>query len=282
MASGEAALPAGPACAEAARGAGWRFFRLNSRVLAAVTWLSCGLFGAYILAFYAAALATGHAARWNGVLPGLYEAARPLSTAGMGLHFAAGGVVLAFGFVQLLGRVRERAPAVHRWLGRVYVSAAVLAGVGGLVFIAGTGTIGGRPMDVGFGLYGVLMIVAAVQAWRQARRRRLDAHRRWALRLFALAVGSWLYRMEYGFWFLVAHRLGHTGDFHGPFDLAMAFFFYVPNLLVVEAYLRGRTARAGTAGRIAAGAAMGLAACLLVVATYVFATRYWWPAVAGG
>lgn len=34
------------------------------------------------------------------------------------------------------------------------------------------------------------------------------------------------------------HGLGHTGHFSGPFDIVMAFFFYVPNLLVAELFLR--------------------------------------------
>ena len=259
-----------------------RLFRFSSRALAAVTWISCGMFGLYILIFYAGALVSGTASRWNGVLPGLYTASSTASTVGIGLHFAAGGVILALGFMQLLNVIRQRAPAVHRWLGRIYVTAAAFAGVGGLTFIAVTGTIGGLAMNVGFGLYGVLMVLCAAQTYRYSRRRELDTHRKWAFRLFALAIGSWLYRMEYGFWFLMTHKLGHTHNFHGPFDVVMAFFFYIPNLLVAEAYLRGRSEQAGAAAKLSGAAVMGVAICLLVVATYFFATRYWWPAIVTG
>jgi len=259
-----------------------RLFRFSSRALAAVTWISCGMFGLYILIFYAGALVSGTASRWNGVLPGLYTASSTASTVGIGLHFAAGGVILALGFMQLLNVIRQRAPDVHRWLGRIYVTAAAFAGVGGLTFIAVTGTIGGLAMNVGFGLYGVLMVLCAAQTYRYARRRELDTHRKWAIRLFALAIGSWLYRMEYGFWFLMTHKLGHTHNFHGPFDVVMAFFFYIPNLLVAEAYLRGRSEQAGAAAKLSGAAVMGVAICLLVVATYFFATRYWWPAIVTG
>ena len=259
-----------------------RLFRFSSRALAAVTWISCGMFGLYILIFYAGALVSGTASRWNGVLPGLYTASSTASTVGIGLHFAAGGVILALGFMQLLNVIRQRAPAVHRWLGRIYVTAAAFAGVGGLTFIAVTGTIGGLAMNVGFGLYGVLMVLCAAQTYRYARRRELDTHRKWAIRLFALAIGSWLYRMEYGFWFLMTHKLGHTHNFHGPFDVVMAFFFYIPNLLAAEAYLRGRSEQAGAAAKLSGAAVMGVAICLLVVATYFFATRYWWPAIVTG
>ena len=37
-----------------------------------------------------------------------------------------------------------------------------------------------------------------------------------------------------------AGGVGHTKIFDGPFDVAMAFFFYVPNLAVAELFIRAR------------------------------------------
>ncbi len=187
-----------------------RALHWSARALTATCWISAALFGLYILAFYAAALVDGDLAKWNESLPRLYESHTPAATAGIGVHFAAGGIILALGCIQFVGSIRSRYPAVHRWIGRVYVTAAFLAGIGGLTFIAAKGTIGGTTMDVGFGLYGVLTAAAAVETYRHARARRLDIHRVWAMRLFALAIGSWLYRMEYGFWFLLADGAGHA------------------------------------------------------------------------
>ena len=51
------------------------------------------------------------------------------------------------GCVQLSGAIR-RFPVIHRWLGRVYVSASFLAGMGGLTFILTKRTIGGAVMNV--------------------------------------------------------------------------------------------------------------------------------------
>src|SRR3546814_1360585 len=92
-----------------------------------------------------------------------------------------------------------------------YVGAAAIAGVGGLGFILVKGTIGGTVMDIGFAIYGALMILCAERAFTHARQRRFDAHRAWAIRLFALTVGPWLYRMEYAPWYLV---MGHLGPDH--------------------------------------------------------------------
>jgi uncharacterized membrane protein len=253
--------------------------QLAARALTATCWISAALFGLYILAFYAAALFDGNMAKWNEGLPRLYEAHTPAATAGIGVHFAAGGVILALGCIQFVQAIRARYPAVHRWIGRVYVTAAVLAGVGGLTFIAVKGTIGGTTMDVGFGIYGVLTAAAAVETYRHARARRLDIHRAWAMRLFALAIGSWLYRMEYGFWFLLADGAGHAKDFSGPFDKFMAFFFYVPNLIVAEALIRAPRASMSTAARWTATTAFTGATLFLVLGTYYFTKFYWGPAI---
>jgi Predicted membrane protein (DUF2306) len=265
--------------ASAANGVDERALQWAARVLTATAWISAALFGLYILAFYAAALLDGNMAKWNESLPRLYESHTPTATAGIGMHFAAGGIILALGCIQFVGSIRSRYPAVHRWIGRVYVTAAFLAGIGGLTFIAAKGTIGGATMDVGFGIYGVLTAAAAVQTYRHARARRLDIHKAWAMRLFALAIGSWLYRMEYGFWFLLADGAGHTDHFSGPFDKLMAFFFYVPNLLVVEALIRAPRVSMSAAVRWTATAAFSGATLFLVLGTYYFTKFYWGPAI---
>jgi hypothetical protein len=253
-------------------------FRWSGAALVCTVWMSATLFGFYIVAFYVGALADGQVAKWNQNLPGLYEAHSPAATSALGLHFLAGGVILILGCIQLIGRVRSRWPALHRWLGRIYVSAALLAGLGGLTFILVVGTIGGRIMDVGFGLYGALMVLAAVQTYRYARARSLKLHRAWALRLFALAIGSWLYRMDYGFWLLLGGGRGHTHDFHGPFDHVMAFFFYLPNLLIVEAFIHARSAVSPKI-RLAAAGLFARATGFLLLGTYYFTKLYWGPAI---
>jgi Predicted membrane protein (DUF2306) len=253
-------------------------FRWSGAALVGTVWISATLFGLYIVAFYVGALIDGQVATWNQNLPGLYEPRSPGATSALGLHFLAGGVILILGCIQLMGSVRARWPALHRWLGRIYVSAAFLAGVGGVTFILAVGTIGGRVMDVGFGLYGALMVLASAQTYRYARARSLNLHRAWALRLFALAIGSWLYRMDYGFWLMLGGGRGHRHDFHGPFDYVMAFFFYLPNLALVEAFIRTQYTASPNVRLAAAGLFAG-ATGFLLLGTYYFTKLYWGPAI---
>jgi len=256
-----------------------RLLQWSSTGLVVTAWASATLFGLYVLAFYAGASLDGVMPRWNENLPGLYTPHRPVGTIGIGLHFAAGGVILALGCIQLIDAVRVRFPRLHRWIGRVYVTASLLAGLGGLAFIAARGTIGGAVMDAGFSLYGVLTVSCAVQTFRHARARRFPVHRAWALRLFALAIGSWLYRMDYGFWLLLTHGAGHTGSFRGPFDQVMAFFFYLPNLLLVEVLLRSQRGTVRPVAKLATTALFTAATGLVLLGTYYFTRFYWGPAI---
>ncbi|GAB4044843.1 DUF2306 domain-containing protein [Spirosoma litoris] len=251
----------------------------SSLLLITTVWTSAALFGLYILAFYASALYEGQAERWNQMLPRLYESHTTAATTGIGLHFAAGGIILILGSIQLIDSVRVRYPAIHRWIGRVYITACLLAAVGGSAFILAKGTIGGPVMSIGFGLYGVLMLIAAIETYRHVVAKNLDRHQTWALRLYALAIGSWLYRMDYGFWLLLTDGLGHTKTFSGPFDRVMDFFFYIPNLLIVEVFVRARSYKASPVLRLSASFILLFATGFLLLGTYFFTLYYWGPAI---
>ena len=253
--------------------------QLANRALIATVWVSAILFGLYILAFYAASLISGNLDKWIRLLPGIFTPVALAATLSIGIHFAAGGVILVMGCIQVMRKIRELYPRLHRWVGRVYVLSSILAAIGGLVFIVIKGTVGGTIMDIGFALYGLLMFWCAVETIRQARARNLQKHRVWALRLFALAIGSWLYRMEYGFWFLLTDRAGHTKDFHGWFDNIMAFFFYLPNLILVELTVRSNRQNSATSFKIFTSITLFIATIFVAMGTFFFVTKLWGPAI---
>lgn len=255
--------------------------RVAAIALVAVLWISSAIFGVYILAYYGGAIPAATLEDWNATLPKLYEAHTPVASAGIGLHFFAGAVLLVLGPVQLIKQVRTKAPAVHRWIGRIYAAAAFAAGVGGLVFIAAKGTVGGMMMNVAFAAYGGLMVLAAVQTVRHAMARRIDVHRGWAIRLFALAIGSWLYRIGYGLFFAIggAENSGHNETFSGWFDYVMDWAFFVPPLIVAEMFIRARRAQATTAGRLGSTATLALSAAFIAYATFFFTMLGWGPAI---
>ena len=251
----------------------------STRFLVSTVWISALLFGAYIFIFYFIGALKGNIVNWNKVLPNLYHPDSEIASISIGAHFAAGGLILMLGCIQLIERIRVRYPFIHRWLGRLYVLLSMVTAIGGLLFIILTGTVGGISMDIGFTGYGVLTFISAVATIYYARTKKFDLHKAWSIRLFALAIGSWLYRMYYGFWFLIADGIGHYDTFDGPFDQFMNFFFYVPNLIIAEICI-GKIAITKTIlAQTLATIVTTVASVFLILATYYFTIKLWWPAI---
>ncbi len=93
-------------------------------------------------------------------------AAEWIANLGIGLHFAM-GTVLVLAWPILLSRIRSRHRGVHRWTGRVYVTAGVLAGAGGMSFILTHGAYT-PAASIAFGLWGAVMMLCAVMAFVHA------------------------------------------------------------------------------------------------------------------
>jgi hypothetical protein len=87
---------------------------------------------------------------WFGVDPGIREviAGDPV---GALTHMLVAPVALLLGPFQFIPRLRESHRAVHRWTGRVYVAACVIAGFAGPVtaFHASGGPVGGGVWYIG-------------------------------------------------------------------------------------------------------------------------------------
>ncbi len=207
------------------------------RQLPAALWLSLliigqAVFAWYIFALYTQPLTSGDSTIFNRVLSNLHVPDQLLANFSIALHLFGGAVISIIGPLQLIPAIRAKALPFHRMLGRIYVITAMVISVAGMIFIVTRGAVGGIYMDVGFALYGFLLFTCAVQTWRFAMAKQMRTHRRWAIRLFALGMASWLYRVEYGFWGLINGGMpGHeSGTFQGPFDIFMDFAFYIPTL----------------------------------------------------
>ena len=85
--------------------------------------------------------------------------------------------------------------------------------------------------------------------------------------------------MDYGFWFLFTDGWGHTDQFTGPFDYFMDFFFYLPNLLVAQVFIRRHTRIRSAWLQWASVIVLSVACLFLVLATYFFTSHLWGPAI---
>ncbi len=168
-----------------------------------------------------------------------FSSQAPLSNTAIFSHMWLGGVVTILVPLQAIGWLRSKLPALHRALGYLIAALAFATAMGGLAYIVLRGTQGGWPMSLAFAAYGLLMLAAAVQTLRHARAGWVT-HRDWALRLVVLILGSWLYRVHYGLWYMATGGLASNEAFTGAFDLINLVAFYLPYLIALELWLRVR------------------------------------------
>lgn len=185
----------------------------------------------------------GLISRAPGEVSRVFQDTGMLANAGIALHMIA-GAVLTFGApLQALPIVRRRWPWLHRRFGYVLFVLAIATGLGGLVYIALNGTIGGWWMSLWFAVYGAAMIWTAVNTVYYALAKDLRRHFIWAVRLVVLAVGSWIYRMHYAIWYAATGGVASNAEFTGLFDRIQVVAFFVPYLMIAEIVLRWRDAR---------------------------------------
>src|SRR5262245_27458698 len=171
--------------------------------VSAAAWFVPALIGQWFFAYHVArvfirpALA-GNAAAWNKTLfVGLVPGDR-MGNAALAAHLFIAFAIAIGGTLQLVPQIRTGAPAFHRWNGRVYIVSAIVASLAGIYMIWTRDTFGGILInDISVSTNAVLNIVFAVIAMRYAMARKIDVHRRWALRTFIVVSGVWFTRVMY-------------------------------------------------------------------------------------
>ena len=228
------------------------------------------IFVVYMAGFYARTAAFGQFELWNKVFPRAWVPGDRMHNLIVSLHLLFTTIVIAGGALQLIPAVRRHWPRFHRWNGRTYLISALLASAAGLVMTwTRSSTGGGLDVNLAITINALLIIAFAALAFHHARARRIDVHRRWALRLYLAMLGAWFFRIGLMFWIIANHGpAGFDPDtFRGPFITFLSFAQYLLPLLVLELYLR---ARDGGGPRFRLAVATGIFALALVTAVGVF------------
>ena len=133
-------------------------------------------------------------------------------------------MALIFGPWQFLGRLRESRPRIHRWTGRIYLTAVAAGTLGGL-YMAWL-SWGGAVAHAGFTMLGLAWALSSFLAYRYARARDFAAHRRWMIRSYALTFAAVTLRL----W--LPALTGAGVPFFEAYA-AVAWLAWVPNLAAV-------------------------------------------------
>jgi len=158
------------------------------------------------------------------------------------VHVAGAATALLVSPLQLIPSLRRGRPALHRWLGRVYVVGCTVGGIAGLPLAFGSAA--GPIATAGFGTLAVAWLVTTLVGWRAGAAGRMLEHRLWMVRSFSLTYAAVTLRVYLAVLptlpiaFVTGYRV-------------IAFLCWVPNLVVAELLLgKLRQARrdAGSSG----------------------------------
>ena len=143
-------------------------------------------------------------------------------------HVAGGVTALALGAFQL---VTWRGPRRwwHRMAGRTYVVGCLVGGTAGL-WLAATSP-SGPVAGLGFGLLAAVWVSTTTLAWRKAVTGDFAQHRRWMIRSLALTFAAVTLRI------MIPLSVISGLDFAVAYP-AIAFLCWIPNLLLIELWLR--------------------------------------------
>lgn len=167
-------------------------------------------------------LSKTEAIRYSVYLPAFY------------VHIVTGSIVLLAGVLQLSKTIRQNAPAWHRRIGKLYtVTILFLTAPSGLImsFFAN----GGLSAKAGFALLAILWWYFTLTGWRAAFHMRLDIHREFMIRSYALTFAAVTLRF-YSFLFALF-------DLRGEFVyIIIVWLSWVPSLILAEIWInRTRT-----------------------------------------
>ncbi len=235
------------------------------------------MFALTVASFYGMAALRGRsAAAWSKSITHGYVPGDTVGNLAVATHLFSAAVIIFAGMVQLIPQVRDRAPALHRWNGRLYIATAFSISIAGLYMTWVRGSVGDLIQHLGSSLMAILIMLCGVMAMRYAMARDFKTHRRWALRLYMVVSASLFIRAAIFLSFVLNH--GPFGfdpaTFSGPFLTFITFAQYVVPLALLELYLRakespGAVRRMATAG-ILFVLTLGMAAGIFAVTMAVW------------
>src|SRR5436305_3499775 len=135
------------------------------------------------------------------------------------------------GWSQCSSRIRNKNVKVHRTLGKIYVTCAIVSGVAALCL--SPFSTGGIITHFGFGILGFLWVYCTARAYYTiAVKKDIDMHQRWMIRSYALCFAAVTFRIWLPL-FTAAFRFDFTISYQ-----IISWLCWVPNLIVAELIVR--------------------------------------------
>ena len=159
------------------------------------------------------------------------------------LHVIPGMIFMILGPLQFVRSLRAKYPAVHRWTGRIFLTASAVIGTTGIT-MALRGTIGGWDEKSAILIFGSFFLFALGKALWHAMHKEFAKHREWMIRGYAVGLAVATIRPIMGGFFAVAVIHGQTPQPQNFFGTAF-WIGFVAQTIMAEIWIR-RTRKSET------------------------------------
>jgi uncharacterized membrane protein len=126
-------------------------------------------------------------------------------------HVLPAMLFMVLGPLQFVRSLRSKYPQIHRWSGRIFLTASAVVGITGLTMAFGK-TIGGIDEKAAIALFGTFFLIALAKALWHALRRDFARHREWMIRGYAIGLAVATIRPIMATFFAAALMRGHTPE----------------------------------------------------------------------
>lgn len=140
-------------------------------------------------------------------------------------HVIGGGTAMLLGPFQFLASIRQHAPKIHRWIGRVYAGGILIGGVNAF-YVSFTSLC--RPLgQYAFAFLGFIWLVTAMLGMLAIWKGKVSQHQDWMTRNFALTYAAVMLRWQLPL--LIGLGMGTE-----PSLTLTGFTCWIPNLVFAE------------------------------------------------
>lgn len=147
------------------------------------------------------------------------------------IHITGGMLALLVGPFQFIKKLRNKYLRFHRNIGKVYLVAILILGGPSGLFMAFYAEGGGIAV-IGFSIMALLWIGTTYMALETVKKKKIDQHRAWMVRSFALTFAAVTLRLYVPIASAVFHIPGTI------VETSSAWVSWVPNLIVAEILIR--------------------------------------------
>lgn len=128
------------------------------------------------------------------------------------VHIIPGALFLLLGPLQFIPKVRNRALRLHRWSGRILLVCGGVIGVSALL-MSFRMSIGGANETAATTFFALIFLFELAKAYTSIRKHRVNEHREWMIRAFAIGLAIATIRPIVGAFF--AARMLSPHEFFG-------------------------------------------------------------------